>query len=133
MPHVSPRKIDKKTLEKLYKILFSAIINRNISQKQQRLAFTELLTHTEKIMLGKRLAAISMLSQEVSPYRVGKILRLSPTTTTKLQIKLENGKLLNVKKLSNILRKGPLQHYFENLFKPLPRYGTSPSKLFREE
>ncbi|MEK7589765.1 MAG: hypothetical protein AAB475_00730, partial [Patescibacteria group bacterium] len=123
--------IDKKILEKIYKILFSAIINRNISQKQQRFAFAELLTYTEKIMLGKRLAAISMLSQGVSPYRVGKILQLSPTTTTKLQIKLENEKLLNVKKLCNILRKGPLQHYLENLMRPLPHYGTSPYKLFK--
>jgi hypothetical protein len=133
MPHVSPQKIDKEILEKIYKILFSSIVNRNVSQKQQRLAFIELLTHTEKIMLGKRLAAISMLSQNANPYQVGKILKLSTTTTVKLQQRLESGKFADVEKLCNILRKGHLQHYLENLFKPLPRYGTSPSRLFKEE
>ncbi len=133
MPHVSQQKVDKKTLENIYKILFSAIINRNISQKQQQLSFAELFTNTEKIMLGKRLAAISLLSQKISSYEVGKILRLSHTTTTKLHVKLENKKFSNVEKLCSILRKGPLRHYLENLLKPLPRYGTSPAKLFKEK
>ena len=131
MPHVSPQKIDERILKKLYKVLFSAIAGENMTQKQQRLAFSELFTHTEKIMLGKRLAAISLLSQGESSYRVGKILRLSSTTTAKLYAKIEKEKLANVEKLCSILRKGPLQHYLENLLKPLPRYGTSPSTLFK--
>lgn len=132
MPHVSPKKVNNQVSGNLYKLLFSAIIDRNISKKQQQAAFDELLTPTEKIMLGKRLAAISMLSQGASSYKTGKTLQLSPTTTTKLQVKLEKGKFLNASKLCNMLRKGPLQHYIENLFKPLPRYGTSPMKLFKE-
>ncbi|MEK7151859.1 MAG: hypothetical protein AAB773_00325 [Patescibacteria group bacterium] len=132
MPHISSRKVNKQVLEKIDKLLFSAVSDRNVSQKQQRLAFSELLTPTEKIMLGKRLAAVSLLSQGESPYKVGKTLQLSETTTAKFQIKLENGKFSNASKLCSILRKGPLQHYIENLFKPLPRYGTSPAKLFKE-
>lgn len=133
MPHISPQKINEQILKKLYRILFTAIASKNVSGKQQRLAFGELFTHTEKIMLGKRLAAVSLLSQGESPYKVGKILQLSSTTTTKLHAKLEDEKLANVEKLCNILRKGPLQHYLENLLKPLPRYGTSPSTLFKEK
>lgn len=132
MPHISAQKINEQILKKLYKILFSAIVSRNLSQKQQRLAFNELLTHTEKIMLGKRLAAISLLSQGESPYKAGKILRLSSTTTTKLQTKIESRKFTHTEKLCNVLRKGPLQHYLENFLKPLPRYGTSPASLFKE-
>ena len=63
MPHISSRKVNKQVLEKIDKLLFSAVSDRNVSQKQQRLAFSELLTPTEKIMLGKRLAAVSLLSQ----------------------------------------------------------------------
>ena len=133
MPHVSPQEIDKQTLDKIYSLLSSAITNRNVSQKQQRLAFDELLTKTEKIMLSKRLAAISMLSQGMSSYRVGKVLQLSETTTSKLHSKLETGRLSNTEKLCKVLRKGPLGLYLENLFKPLPRYGTSPSQLFKEK
>ena len=133
MPHVSPQKIDGGILKNLYTVLFSAIAGRNMPEKQHRLAFGELLTHTEKIMLGKRLVAISMLSQGASPYKVGKELRLSSTTAMKLQAKIESGKLENAEKLCSVLRKGPLQHYLENLFKPLPRYGTSPAAFLRKK
>ncbi len=133
MPHVSPQKINEQVLKKLYEVLFSAIASRNASQKQQRLAFGELFTHTEKIMLGKRLAAISMLSQGESSYRVGRALQLSPTTTAKLHAKIESGKLANAEKLCSVMRKGPLQHYIENLLKPLPKYGTSPATFLREK
>lgn len=132
MPHISPRKVNNQILEKIYGILFSAVSDRNLSKKQQQAAFGELLTPTEKIMLGKRLVSVSLLSQGISSYRVGKTLNLSQTTVAKFQIKLENGKFPNISKLCSMIKKGPLQHYMENLFKPLPRYGTSPSKLFKD-
>jgi len=132
MPHVSPKKVNDEVMKKIYSLIFSAITDRNISKKQQQYAFGELLTSTEKIMLGKRLLAISLLSQGVSQYKVEKILRLSPTTVAKFHIGIEKGKFSGTEKLCNVLRKGPLQHYIENLFKPLPRYGTSPSSLFKE-
>jgi len=132
MPHVSPKKVNTKVLERIYKLLFYVVSNKNVSQKQQQAAFGELLTPTEKIMLGKRLAAVSMLSEGESPYKVGKILQLSPTTTAKFQAKLESGKFSNTNKLCKVLSKGPLQRYIENLFKPLPHYGTSPASLFKE-
>jgi len=132
MPHVSQKQINQKVLQKLYDLLFSSITNKHVTHKQQRLAFSELFTPTEKIMLGKRLLAIHMLSQGISPYKVGKVLQLSHTTTMKLQVRYEDGKVSNIKKMCNILQKGPFIHYLENLFKPLPRYGASPSKLFKE-
>jgi len=132
MSHVSPRRVNKEVLEKIYGLLFSAVSSRNISRKDQKIAFSELLTPTEKIMLGKRLAAVSMFSQGESAYRVGKTLRLSDSTTARIKNKIERGKFFHTKKLCTVLRKGPLQHYIENLFKPLPRYGTSPAQLFKE-
>jgi len=132
MPHISPKQVNEKILKNIYKLLFSAISDRNISQKKQEAAFGELLTPTEKVMLGKRLAAISLLSQGISSYKTGMVLGLSHNTATKLQVKLEGGKLLNISQLCKTLRKGPLQSYIENLFKPLPRYGTNPAKLFKE-
>ena len=121
MPHISPTPIKDHVSKKLYDFLFSALTDRKVPQKQQRLAFQELLTPTEKIMLGKRLLGISLLSQGMSPYRVGKVLQLSSTTTTKLQDRLDRGKLSNTEKLCKALEKGPLQNYLDNLLKPLPR------------
>ncbi|MBL7045419.1 MAG: hypothetical protein ISR99_00050 [Parcubacteria group bacterium] len=133
MSHVSPKPINKDLSKKIYELLIGAITNKSISKKQHGGAFNELLTPTEKVMLGKRLAAVSLLSNNVSPYRVGKVLQLSPTTTLKLQTRLESGKLSNTKRLCSTLKKSPLQLYLENLLKPLPRYGTSPASLFKEK
>lgn len=133
MPHVSPQKVNNEALNKIYNILFSAITDKGVSKKQQELAFRELLTPTEKIMLGKRLVAISMLSQGFSSYQVSKTLKLSQTTLSKFQARLEKGGFLNTSKLCVFLRKSPLQRYIDNLIKPLPRYGTSPASLFKEK
>lgn len=131
MPHVSPRKVDEKILEKLYGMLFLAVSYRNISRKDQRLAFSELLTPTEKIMLSKRLAAVSMLAQGQSRYKVGKTLQLSETTAAKIQLKIEQGKYTKTVGLCAVLRKGPFQRYIDNLLKPLPKYGTGPASVFK--
>jgi len=131
MPHVSSKQMSDNALREISSFLFSAIIGQDMTKKQQHAAFNELLTQTEQIMLGKRLTAISMLSRGISPYEVGRKLCLSPTTTAKLKLKIEQGKLSNAQKLCDILRKGPLGRYLHNLLKPLPRYGTSPHHLFR--
>lgn len=83
-------------------------------------------------MLGKRLLAIALLSEGKSSYEVAHLLKLSTMTTMKLRTKMENKKVSHVKALCAILRKGPLQHYIENLLKPMSRYGTSPATLFKE-
>lgn len=132
MPHVSPKKVNGKVLEKIYESLFSAVTERGISSKHQKAAFNELLTQTEKVMLGKRLAAFSLLSQGESSYKVGKLLQLSPTTVMKFQLRLQNKKVPYIEKLCDLTRKSPIQKYIENLFKPLPRYGTSPHTLFKD-
>jgi len=132
MPHISSKKIDKENLEKIYKLIFAAITDSNIQKYKQERAFNELLTPTEKIMLGKRLSAVSMLSNGGTPYGVGKALELSQSTTIKLKLKIDKGLFKNTESLCKALNKGPLQHYMENLFKPLPRYGTSPHTLFRK-
>ena len=132
MPHISSQKVDKETRHKIYRLLTATITDPNVSKKQHQAFFDELLTPTEKIMLGKRLAAIALLSQGVSPYQAGKRLRLSETTTGKFFERIERGELKHIVKLCEVYRKGPLGRYLENLFRPLPRYGTSPSSLFRK-
>jgi uncharacterized protein YdgA (DUF945 family) len=133
MPHVSPKKVDENILKEALSFFFSAIAEKDMSQKQQRNAFNELFTRTEKIMLGKRLTAISMIYNGIGSYEVSKKLCLSPTTTAKLQLKIERGEFRNIKKLCDIINKGPLGRYIDNLLKPLPRYGTGPQQLFKKK
>ncbi|MBL7045494.1 MAG: hypothetical protein ISR99_00450 [Parcubacteria group bacterium] len=123
MPHVSSKKIDKKTLEKMHDLFFSTITSKRVPRKNQQKFFEELLTETEKVMLAKRLTAIALLSRGVSPYQVGKRIKLSETTTNKLQIKLEEGKFSHIIKTHLAQSKSAIGHYLENLISPPPKYG----------
>jgi len=126
MPHISPKQIDTKVLKKLYELFFATVTSRRQTRKQQQAFFNELLTTTEKIMLGKRLAAIVLLSRGASSYRVGRTLKLSPTTTGKLLERLDRGEFNHIVKLDVKQKKGELAHYIENLlFSSLPPYGKS--------
>lgn len=133
MPHVSSKKIPKDTLKRIYMLLCKGLTTRNIAQKYQRDTLHEILTHTEKVMIGKRIAAVSMLDQGMSSYKVGKMLALSPTTVAKLSADLELGKYKSTTYVCGNLRRGPLQNYLKQLLQAPPAYGTSPSSLFREK
>ena len=133
MPHVSSRIVDKKTLDQIYNLLIASAASRYVSERQHRNFFNELFTPTEKIMLGKRLAAVALLSQGATPYYVSKKLRLSETTTGKILNRIEKQKLKSTVRLCSVHRKGPLGRYLQNLLRPLPKYGTSPSTLFKNQ
>ena len=132
MPHVSPNTINKKILEQIYKAFFKAATSRHVSQKDHQAFFYELLTPTEKIMLGKRLSAIILLSKGATPYQASKTLKLSQTTTAKLSVRIDKGLCNHIVKLWEQEQKGPIVRYFEELLKPLPRYGTSPATLLKD-
>ena len=125
MPHVSPKKVDKKTLEKLHSLLFSSFTSKGVSRKEQYKFFDELLTDTEKVMLAKRLTAITLLGRGFSSYHTAKILRLSEVTTRKLQLQLEAGKFKHIIKIGAAQGKSAINRYIENLISPLPSYGKS--------
>lgn len=77
----------------------------SLSEKQSGAFFSELLGIEERIMLTKRLGAISMLNDGYSRYRVAKTLALSPATTEALAEKMSTGRyddLLKVLGSNNI-------------------------------
>jgi hypothetical protein len=83
-------------------------------------------------MIAKRVAAVALIAQGMSPYHTAKTLKLSETTAGKLSNRIESGDCRNIIALCKTYQKGPLGRYIENLLKPLPRYGTSPSSLFKK-
>ena len=132
MPHISPKKLNEKTYNEIYRILIETATSKDVPKKLHKDFFNELLTPTEKIMLGKRIAAVDLLSRGASPYKSGRLLGLSETTTSKILGRMEAGKFKNTIRMCRTYRKGPLGRYLENLFKPLPKYGTSPASLFKD-
>jgi Trp operon repressor len=98
MPHVSPRKVDKKLIKKITARLVDVLTNEKNTDK--RYILKEILTRTEKIMLAKRLAIVLMLSSDIPAHLISETLKVSPTTITKISLKLELGKYENTIKAS---------------------------------
>lgn len=82
MSHVSkhkiPREIEQKIVDAFIRSLFSASVARGKAR------IRSLLTSTEKIMLAKRLAVITMLEQDKSYYEIMRTLNVSVSTVGRL-------------------------------------------------
>lgn len=91
MPHVSRRKLEKKTFNRLFEKFL--LIFENAHRKNSfNSVLNELLTNTEKIMLTKRLIVVLLLSKEIPQHRIVNMLHMSPSTIAKMSVSLENGK-----------------------------------------
>ena len=77
MPHISPKKLDIEVLKKLSDQLFKTLQKASDKRALKYLG-SELFTHTEKIMLAKRLATILLLDSEVPQHVISERLHLSP-------------------------------------------------------
>lgn len=85
MPHVSKyplyHKAEEKIVDNLNQIFSS--INRN----EEMVSFLDsLLTHTEKIMLGKRMAMIVLIQEGLKDSEISKILHTTEPTVAKLRL-----------------------------------------------
>lgn len=99
MPHVSKRKLDQKTFDKIFKKLV-IVLERAQSKQKLISVLDELLTETEKIMLAKRLAIILLLCGETPQHRIAEVLLVSPTTVSKIALQVEIGKYDSIKNIS---------------------------------
>ncbi|HCC05263.1 TPA: hypothetical protein DEP58_03070 [Patescibacteria group bacterium] len=94
MTNVSKRKLQPSHLNKLYTELAKTIVS--LDKKSADIFLDELLGDEEKIMIAKRLAAIVMLIEKNSVYRVAQLLLLSPSTVAQLKDKLTTGKYMRI-------------------------------------
>jgi len=90
MAHVSKLQLKKEHLEQLFGQLNRIIgkLDHNSSED----FFSELLGKEEQIMLAKRFAAIVMLIEENSIYRISQLLLMSPSTVERIKLNLELGR-----------------------------------------
>ena len=101
MPHVSTRKIPDEHFEKIY-TQFVSIIDTSGTKRKSDLLLKEFLTHSEKIMLAKRLAILWMLEEGISTHNISDTLCVSPSTVARISLRYEQGKYPYI---SNILKK----------------------------
>ncbi len=99
MPHISKRKLDKKTLGKIFSKLIT-LLGHAKNHRELAYMLDELLTETEKIMLAKRLAIILMLEGDIPQNRIIEALSISPSTVTRFSLGVEAGKYNFIRNVS---------------------------------
>jgi len=99
MPHVSRRRLNQETFDKIFQKLISVL-----EYAQRKNKFTsvleEILTATEKIMLAKRVAIVLLLLGDIPQHRISEALIVSPTTVSKMSLQVEIGKYDSIKNIS---------------------------------
>ncbi len=84
MPHVSKHKLDKKAEKQLVGSL--NLVLSSISKREEMLLFlNSLLTDTERLMFGKRLAIIVLLSENLSDTQIANALNVTRITVAKMR------------------------------------------------
>ena len=96
MPHVSFRKLPKKTEEELIANL--RIVFRKIHKEEEMSSlFFSLLSSTEQLMLAKRLAIIVLLREGVAEQKIADALNVTRITVEKMRLFMETkGKGFNI-------------------------------------
>ena len=131
MPHISGHVPEKKIQDKIFTALISHLTAKGSSKDRQKFAF-ELLTHTERIMLAKRLAIICMLGEGYSFEDIQETLRVSPSTVGRIWEGMQKG---NYKQISKIVTKGlsaDILDFIEKVLS-LPRPRHAPRWKFLNE
>ena len=97
MTRVSKKDLDPKHLQKLYTQLGKMIAH--LDQKKASVFLEELFGREEKIMIAKRLAAVVMLIEKNSNYRIAQLLQMSPSTVERLRQNYHTGAYEGIEKM----------------------------------
>jgi hypothetical protein len=110
MPHISKKKLDDKEVEALF-LQVVYVLDRAASRGKLEAVLKQLLTSTEKVMFAKRLAAVSLLSEDLPIFDIAENLLMSPSTVDLMSLRYETGAYsalikdgLRKKDISDILR-----------------------------
>jgi len=83
MSHISKNQLSQKSCRRLFSELVKIVSPKNVNSAKYILG--DLFTETEKIMLAKRLAAILMIAEKVSLYKIATRLKLSTSTVDRMR------------------------------------------------
>ena len=83
MPHISQKKLDKKTRSDLEKHLYTLF--RDTGSQTRIRVLEELLTETEVIMLAKRIGMLLLIKKGISSYKISDLLGVSASTVKRFE------------------------------------------------
>ena len=89
MTHVSKHKVPTKIEKEIVEAFMRALLSTN--PKRGRARLYAILTSTERIMLAKRLAIVTMLDRDSSYYEIERTLNVSGSTIKRLHARLLSG------------------------------------------
>jgi len=98
MPHVSHKRLDKKSFNKIYDQLIS-VFDTAGRKYDSDILLRELLTKTEKTMFAKRLAILSMIDEGISKHYISEILSVSSSTVDRISVKYEQSRYPYISKI----------------------------------
>jgi len=84
MPHLSKLELDKSTEIELLASLETALVKINKTGEMNTFLFS-LLSHTERLMLGKRLGIVLLLQQGIEETVIAKILHVTRQTVYRIK------------------------------------------------
>ncbi|MEA2112696.1 MAG: Trp family transcriptional regulator [Patescibacteria group bacterium] len=98
MVNISKKKLSGDVFNKINNRLIETIYNLNTKNSVNQF-FNEILSYPEKVILAKRFSIIFMLHEEMSWYRIHKILNVSIATVRKVSTKIELEEYKNILKI----------------------------------
>ena len=90
MVHISKREISEQLSKKLVEQLASLLVAQD-TLKSSKAFLYEMLSHTERIMLAKRIGILFFLHRGYSLYATSQILAVSESTVARIKNKLDDG------------------------------------------
>ena len=88
MPHVSRIKLNKQVEDKLIDSLETVLTKASKKDEMNKFLFS-LMTHTEKLMLAKRLAVVILLKEGLSQSEISRALNITRVTVNKMELLFE--------------------------------------------
>lgn len=96
MPQVSQRKLKNGLENKLFDIFFQIVCSVQ-NQKDFSSVFLDMFSHTERLMIAKRIAIMLLLTKEIDYRSICKVLKVSVTTVCKYRMLLDHNQAIKQK------------------------------------
>lgn len=125
MPHVSRQKIKKEVATVLNDQLLT-FLSAAQTKGEARVLAEELLTDTERLMLGKRLAIIVMLERDYSFTQIEELLAVTPQTIGRMYKELMAGKHVKLARYARDHTKHFKKNSFWSNFERILQAGMPP-------
>ncbi len=84
MPHLSPRELDPRTKKEILQV-FAMVLGKLNNNETKEFLFS-ILSETERIMLAKRLAIITLLQEGIDDAAISEALGVTKITINRMQL-----------------------------------------------